>query len=87
MMCYMRKCEWLKTASNYFCNLKVLSVDPATSSDCHNHELQSVLFSSSQLSSKHNLEDSSPLICCSGQFIQQKANVKLLGVIFDQHRT
>ena len=56
MMCYMRKCEWLKNASNYFCNLKVLSVDPATSSDCHNHELQSVLFSSSQLSSKYNLE-------------------------------
>ena len=50
-------------------------------------KLQSILFSSSRLSSKHNLEDSSVLIRCSGQSIQQKANVKLLGVIFDQHLT
>ena len=50
-------------------------------------KLQSILFSSSRLSSKHNLEDSSLLIRCSGQSIQQKANVKLLGVIFDQHLT
>ena len=42
---------------------------------------------SSRLSSKHNLEDSSLLIRCSGQSIQQKANVKLLGVTFDQHLT
>ena len=47
--------------------------------------LQSILFSSSRLSSKHNLEDSSLLICCSRQSIQQKANVKLLGAIFHQH--
>ena len=50
-------------------------------------KLQSILFSSSRLSSKHNLEDSSLLIPCSGQSIQQKANVKLLGVIFHQHLT
>ena len=50
-------------------------------------KLQSILFSSSRLSSKHNLEYSSLLVCCSGQSIQQKANVKLLGVIFDQHLT
>ena len=50
-------------------------------------KLQSILFSSSRLSSKHNLEDSSLLIRCSRQSIQQKANVKLLGVIFDQHLT
>ena len=41
----------------------------------------------SRFSSKHNLEDSSLLIRCSRQSIQQKANVKLLGVIFDQHLT
>ena len=45
-------------------------------------KLQSILFSSSRLSSKHNLEDSSLLIRCSGQSIPQEANVKLLGVIF-----
>ena len=50
-------------------------------------KLQSILFSSSRLSSKHNLEDSSLLIRCSGKSIQQKANVTLLGVIFDQHLT
>ena len=50
-------------------------------------KLESILFSSSRLSSKHNLEDSSLLIRCSRQSIQQKANVKLLGVIFDQHLT
>ena len=50
-------------------------------------KLQSILFSLSRLSSKHNLEDNSLLIRCSGQSIQQKANVKLLGVIFDQHLT
>ena len=50
-------------------------------------KLQSILFSSSRLSSTHNLEDSSLLICCSRQSIQQKANVKLLHVIFDQHLT
>ena len=50
-------------------------------------KLQSILFSSSRFSSKHNLEDSSLLIRCSRQSIQQKANVKLLGVIFDQHLT
>ena len=50
-------------------------------------KLQSILFSLSRFSSKHNLEDSSLLIRCSRQSIQQKANVKLLGVIFDQHLT
>ena len=50
-------------------------------------KLQSILFSSSRLSSKHNLEDSSFLISCSGQSIQQKLNVKLLVVIFDHHLT
>ena len=35
----------------------------------------------------HNLEDSILLIHWSGQSIQQKANVKSLGVIFDQHVT
>ena len=50
-------------------------------------KLQSILFSSSRLSSKYNLEDSSLLIRCSGKSIQQKTNVKLLGVIFDQHLT
>ena len=48
-------------------------------------KFQSILFSSSRLSSKHNLEDSSVLIRCSGQSIQQKANLKLVGVIFNQH--
>ena len=48
---------------------------------------QTILFSSSWLSSKHNLEDSILLIPWSGQSIQQKANVKPLGVIFDQHIT
>ena len=48
-------------------------------------KLQSILFSSSRLGSKHNLEDSSLLIRFSGRSIQQKANVKLLGVIFDQY--
>ena len=48
-------------------------------------KLQSILFFSSRLGFKHNLEDSSLLICFSGRSIQQKANVKLLGVIFDQH--
>ena len=50
-------------------------------------KLQSILFSSSRLISKHNLEDSSLLIRGSGQSIQQKANVKLLGVLFNQHLT
>ena len=50
-------------------------------------KLQSILFSSSRLSSKHNLEDSILLIRCSGQSTQQKTNVKLLGVIFDHHLT
>ena len=50
-------------------------------------KLQSILFSSSRLSSKHNLEDNSLLIRCSGQYIQQKAYIKLLGVIFDQRPT
>ena len=44
-------------------------------------KLQSILFS------KHNLEDNSFLIGCSGQSIQQKLNVKLLVVIFDHHLT
>ena len=35
----------------------------------------------------HNLEDCILLIHWSGHSIQQKANVKLLGVIFDQHIT
>ena len=35
----------------------------------------------------HNLEDSILLIHWSGHSIQQKANAKLLGVIFDQHVT
>ena len=48
---------------------------------------QRILFSSSCLSSKHNLEDSILLIPWPGQSIQQKANVKPLGVIFDQHIT
>ena len=48
-------------------------------------KLQSILFSSSRLSSKHNLEDCKE--DCPGQSIQQKANVKLLGVILDQHLT
>ena len=52
---------------------------------CDKH--QSILLSASQLNCKHNLKDSSLLIRCSGQPIQQKANVKLLGVIFDQHLT
>ena len=50
-------------------------------------KLQSILFSSSRLSSQHNLEDSSLLIRCSKQSIHQKANVKLLRVIFGQHLT
>ena len=50
-------------------------------------KLQSILFSLSRLSSKHYLEDSSLLICCSRKSIQRKANVKLLGVIFNQHLT
>ena len=39
------------------------------------------------MSSRHNLEDSSLLIRCSGQSILQKANVKLFRVIFNQHLT
>ena len=35
---YIMKCEWLKNESNYFVTL-VLSVDPATSSDCYKCEL------------------------------------------------
>ena len=35
----------------------------------------------------HNLEDSILLIHWSEQSIRQKANVKPLGVIFDQHVT
>ena len=50
-------------------------------------KLQSILFSSSRFSSKHNLEDSSLLIRYSGKSLQQKANTKLLVVIFDQHLT
>ena len=48
---------------------------------------QTILFCSSWLSSKHTLEDSILLIPWSGQSIQQKANVKPLDVIFDQHVT
>ena len=50
-------------------------------------KLQSILFFSSRLSCKHNLEDSSLLTRCSEQSIQQKSNLKLFGVIFDQHLT
>ena len=51
------------------------------------NKLQSILFSSSRFSSKHNLEDSSLLIRYSGKSLRQKANIKLLVVIFDQHLT
>ena len=50
-------------------------------------KIQSILFSSLRLTSKHNLENSSLLICCSEQSIQENANLKLLGDIFDQHLT
>ena len=48
-------------------------------------KLQSILFSTSRLSSIHDLHNKSLLIRCSGKSIQQKSNVKLLGIIFDEH--
>ena len=50
-------------------------------------KFQSILFFSLRLTSKHNLENSSLLICCSEQSIQENANLKLLGDIIDQHLT
>ena len=66
---------------------KLLSWSQQNNLIFNSDKLESILFSSSRLSSKHNLEDSSLLVRCSRQSIQQKANVKLLGVIFDQHLT
>ena len=52
----------------------------------NSNKLQYILFSSQRLCSKSKLgNDYSFLIRCSGKSIEQKASVKLLGIIFDQH--
>ena len=57
---------------------KLLSWSQQNNLTFNSDKLQSILFSSPRLSSKHNLEDSSLLIHCSGQSILQKSKCKAI---------